>query len=314
MPKPKHGKLKDIKIHEVSMVDLPANKLPFLFFKSKDGQQIETFDKKKKMKIEIESDGTAKGTKISIDGKSLGVLRDFDFGFYGTSLAKDDNPIHCSYSKVVEAEDGFKRTETFYLAKGKIMDKKTLELLKAYFGEEDVDVEKKIDKKEIQKALALITKEYKADLPEDLEKAVGILAINACCSEVKEVDGDVEKAGAKFSKDVIKKLKAIIAAVEALKGLLPDMDKESKEKSDSSDELEKQIAKLNEAIAKISKGEADDKLAETIKELMKKVEALEKGGVTKTSLEEQDNDNDDNKPKGAGKDGKTLWPTLISQD
>lgn len=308
---PKHGKLKNIKINEVSMVDLPANKLPFLFFKSKDGQQIETFNKKKKMKIEIESDGTAKGTKISIDGKSLGVLRDFDFGFYGSSLNKDDNPIHCSYSKVVEAEDGFKRTETFYLSKGEIMNSKTLELLKAYFGEEDVDVKKKIDEKEIQKALALITKEYQKDLPEDLEKAVGVLAINACCSEVKEVDKDVEKAGAKFSKDVIAKLKAIITAVEALKGLLPDMDKESKEKSDNSDEvaeLTKKIAELTESLA----GSKNDELTKTLEDMKKQIEVLEKGGVEKTSLEEQENkDNDES--KGAGKDGKVLWPTLTNQ-
>lgn len=308
MPK-QHGKLKDIKIHEVSMVDLPANKLPFLFFKNEDGQPIETFNKKKKMKIEIESDGTAKGTKISIDGKSLGEIRDFSFYFYGSDA---QSPVSCNYSKVVEAEDGFKRTETFYLSKGEIMDKKTLELLKAYFGEEDVDVEKKIDEKEIQKALALITKEYKDDLPEDLEKAVGVLAINACCSEVKVSDEDVKKAGAKFSKDVIAKLKAIITAVEALKGLLPEVGKESKEKSDNSDEvaeLTKRIAELTESLAKGK----NDELTETLESLKKKIEVLEKGGVEKTSIEEQETENDDGKSKGAGKDGKVLWASIINQ-
>lgn len=190
------------------------------------------------------------------------------------------------------------------------MDKKTLELLKAYFGEEDVDVEKKIDEKEIQKALALITKEYKDDLPEDLEKAVGVLAINACCSEVK----DVEKAGAKFSKDVIAKLKAIIAAVEALKGLLPEVGKESKEKSDNSDEVAELTKKIEELTESLAKGK-NDELTETLEDMKKQIKALEKGGVEKTSIEEQDNKDDDDKSKGkgAGKDGKVLWASIINQ-
>jgi len=302
--------LKDIKINEVSMVDLPANKLPFLFFKQKDGKQIESVSKKK-LNIEIESDGITKGTSVSIDGKSLGKLRDFNFSFWNTS--KGGEPVSCSYSKVVEDEGGFKRTETFYLTKGKIMSKELLKALQEYLGTEDIDFEKKVSEEEILKAVTLINKEYKADFPEDLAEAVELIVKTAANSFAVEKE-DVNKAGAKFSKDVIKKLKDIITAVEALKSILPDM-KESTEKSDSDDtgktieELTKQIADLKEVITK----GADDELKKTLETLTKQVEALEKGGVKKMSLTDQD-DNDDDKPKGAGEDGKVLWPTLINQD
>ena len=311
MPKPKpHGKLKDIKIHEVSMVDLPANKLPFLFFKREGVGQTQFTKAKKKIKIEIESNGLVGGTKISVNGDDLGKLRSFDFSFYG-----DDpkNTIHASYSKTSESVDGFSRTETYYLTKGVFnMDKKTLKALQEFLGTEDIDFEKKIDEEEVQKALILITKEYKADLPEDLENAVGVIAKCAARSyNVKEVDKDVEKAGAKFSKDVLKKLKAVLASVEALKSILPDM-KESTEKSDSSDEVAELTKKIDELTDSLAKGK-NDELTETLDAMKKQIEALAKGGVVKTSIEEQENEDDDGKSKGAGKDGKVLWPTLMNQ-
>lgn len=297
--------LKDIKIEEVSMVDLPANKLPFLFFKQKDGNQVASVSKKK-LNIEIESDGTTKGTTVSIDGKSLGKLRDFNFSFWST--AKGGEPVSCSYSKVVEDEGGFKRTETFYLTKGKVMNKELLKALQEYLGTEDIDFEKKVGEEEIQKALELITKEYKESLPGDLAEAVGLIAKTAANSFAAK-DEDVNKAGAKFSKDVLKKLKAVLASVEALKSILPDMT----EKSDSGDndtkvdELTKQIAELKEVIAK---KDANDDLTKTLENLKKQVEALEKDGVQKTSLTDQDDtNNDDNKEKNE----KPKWPTLTGQ-
>ena len=296
--------LKDIKINEVSMVDLPANKLPFLFFKQKDGNRVASISKKK-LNIEIESDGTTKGTTVSIDGKSLGKLRDFNFSFWST--AKGGEPVSCSYSKVVEDEGGFKRTETFYLTKGKVMNKELLKALQEYLGTEDIDFEKKVGEEEIQKALELITKEYKESLPGDLAEAVGLIAKTAANSFAAK-DEDVNKAGAKFSKDVLKKLKAVLASVEALKSILPDMT----EKSDSGDndtkvdELTKQIAELKEVIAK---KDANDDLAKTLENLQKQVEALEKDGVQKTSLTDQDTNDADSKEKNE----KPKWPTLTGQ-
>jgi len=111
-------RLKDIETKEVSLVKSPANELPFLFFKQKGKPQDGSLLKKKvKLNISIESDGTAKGTKVTINKDVMKNLRDFNFSFYG-GLSTDDNPVSCSYSKVVEATDGFKRTESFYLSKG----------------------------------------------------------------------------------------------------------------------------------------------------------------------------------------------------
>lgn len=307
-------KLKDIKLHEISYVDKPANRKQFVFFK-RQGEPVDSLAKKRKIKIEIESNGLVGGTKVKVNGDDLGKLRSFDFSFWG------DDPkgaIHASYSKVSESVDGFSRTETYYLSKGEIiMDPKTLELLKAYLGEEDVDVEKKVEEEVLQEALELITKHYKESFPKDLEKAVGVLAINACCSEVK----DVEKAGARFSKEAIKKIQAIIAAVEALKSIMAASSKESTEKVDGSESeeiaaLTKQLTKLKEAIAKLDGTEKKDdeksgiaELTKAMKEVSERVEAMEKVTATKKSIDGQDDDDDD-KPKGAGEDGKLLWPSL----
>lgn len=312
----RRGNMKDIKIKEVSLVDLPANKLSFLFFKRDGDQPGESLDKAKKIKIAIESNGTAKGTIVTINGDKMENLRDFNFSFYGI---EKDSPVSCSYSKVVEAEDGFKRTESFYLSKGKVMDEKTLKVLQAYLGTDEIDFEKKVGEEDIQKALTLINKEYKETFPEDLENAVGVIAKRAASSyDVKEDDKNVEKAGAKFSKDVLKKLKSVLAAVEALKSILPDM-KESTEKSggsDEMDELTKQVAELKDAIAKFDPEKKGDdksvaaKLTETLGDISKRLKALEDGGAAKKSITGDDDDNDDNEPKGAGENGKHLWGSI----
>lgn len=318
MPKPKRGKMKDIRVNEVSMVDKPANKLPFLFFK-REGEQNVNLNKKTKIKIEIESDGTGKGTKITVNGDKLGEVRDFSFYFYGNDA---QSPVSCSYSKVVEAEDGFKRTETYYLSKGEIvMSKEMLKALQKYFDTEDIDFEKKVDEEEIQKTIELITKEYKESFPEDLEKAVGILA--KCASggyQVKEKE-ELEKAGAKFSKDVIKKVQAVIAAVEALKAMMPDLKGTTQKAGDGESEemaaLTKQLEELKKVIADSGLEKKDEdkseitKLTEVVEKVAERVKTMEKGGAVKKSIDDQENEDDE--PKGAGEKGEQLWPTLTSQ-
>jgi len=311
MPKSKHGKLKNIKIDEVSMVDLPANKLPFLFFKREGTGQRQLTKAKKKININIESDGTGKGTAITINGDKLSEVRDFSFYFYGNDA---QSPVSSSYSKVVETEDGFKRTETFYLSKGVFtMTKEMLKALQDYFGTEDINFEKKVDEEVIQKAIELITKEYKEDFPEDLDEAIGVLAKCASGGYQVKKDEDLEKAGAKFSKDVLKKLRAVLASVEALKSILPDIKGSTeKSKNDNVDELTKQLTELKETIAEMAKSsdsEKKDKLTETIDAMKKQIEILENDGATKKSINGQDNDNDD-EPKGAGENGEVLWKSF----
>jgi hypothetical protein len=312
MAKPKN--LSNIKIKEVSLVDLPANKLPFLFFK-RDGAKVSQFVKaKKKITIEIESNGMVGGTKVKVNGDDLGKLRSFDFSFYG------DDPkqaIHASYSKVTESVDGFSRTETYYLTKGKPMNEKTLKALKKYLGTDEIDFEKKVDEEEIQKAITLISEHYQDSFPEDLVNAVGVIAKCAASSYAVKTE-DVAKAGARLSKDMIKKLKAII---EALAGLMPDESQFTSTKKSDTDgetsELEKQIAELKEAIVKLDPAKKDDdkssltELTKQLKEVSESVSALEKGDATKKGITGDDTDNDE--PKGAGEKGEILWKSFQPQ-
>lgn len=311
MAKPKRGNMKDIHINEISLVDLPANKQPFLFFK-RDGADKSQFVKaKKKITIAIESNGLVGGTKVAVNGDDLGKLRSFDFSFYG------DDPkqtIHASYSKVAESEDGFSRTETYYLTKGELMKSETLNALKKYLGTDDIDLEKKVDEEDISKALSLICEKYQDAFPEDLGNAVGVIAMRAVSSY--DTAKDVKKAGARLSKDMIKKLQQII---EALKNLMPAEDstatKKADDDGDETSDLAKQLAELKEAITKLSPTKKDDskvdiaELTKQLKEVADSVKAMEEDGVTKKSIDGDGNDGDD-EPKGAGENGKILWKSF----
>ncbi|KKL20995.1 hypothetical protein LCGC14_2449880, partial [marine sediment metagenome] len=57
--------LKDIELHEVSLVDKGANKKKFLFFKQEGKPAPKKL--KKKINIVIDSDGTIGGTKIAVN-------------------------------------------------------------------------------------------------------------------------------------------------------------------------------------------------------------------------------------------------------
>ena len=322
MPKPKqHGNLKDIKIDEVSMVDLPANKIPFLFFKRDGAGKTQLTKAKKKITIEIESDGTVNGTKITINGDKLGKLKSFEFGFY------NDDPkatIHASYTKTTESVDGFSRTETYYLTKGVLMTKEMLKTLKEYFGTDDVDFEKKVDEDTVENALALIAKEYKASFPQDLVKAVGIIA--KCAAGSFDKEEDVEKAGAKFSKDVVKKLQAVIAAVEAMKAIMSTTEPTQKAADGESKEmveLTKQLTELKQVIAGSGSEKKNEdkseiaKLTEVVEKVVSRVETMEKVTDKRKGIVDQDDDDDDDDDdkgkqlgKGAGEKGKTLWPSI----
>jgi TolA-binding protein len=196
------------------------------------------------------------------------------------------------------------------------MKEATIKALKQYFGD-DIDFEKKVSEEDVAAAVSLIAKEYKGDFPEDLANAVGVIAKCATAGcDVKADNDDIEKAGAKFSKDVLQKLKTVLEAVESLKSILPDEDKSTK-KSASSSELAKQVAQLTERVAKLT-GEKDtsdkDDLAKALDGISKRLETIEKDGATKKSIEGEDDDNDDsNVQKGAGEKGEQLWPSITGQ-
>lgn len=296
-------KLTDIELQEVSLVDKPANKKKFLFFKQKDEPAKHGSKKlKKKINIVIDSDGTIGGTKILVNGDELEDLRDFNFSFWSGS--DSSNPVSCSYSKFVETEDGFSRSETFYLSKGDLqMNEEVKKQLENYFGEnEDVDFEKAEDDSAIIKALETVN-EYRGDLPDDLKKAVGVIAKQAGLYSCVKAEGqvsnetDVEKTGAKLSKETLKK---ITDALAALKSILPQLTEKSDETTTTKtiEELEKSIEQLEKRKDDASRNE----LTETLAELAKRLEMVEKNTGIKKSIQSQD----DNKTNY----GDQKWPSL----
>ena len=360
--------LKNIEPSEISYTDLPATRKKFLFFKRDMQKLFEKYQdssdiqkrrfliaKKndKKISISIESDGTIKGTKIIVSGEEIKNLQDFHFSFYkprggeGKEIA-GISPISCSYSKITETEDGFKHSDTFYLSKSEMevngmdMNKELKDLLDSYFDEEVsfAPEEFELEKAElsdkalnaIKGALKLISK-YKADFPDDLKGAVGVLAKYASYGygypakkkaevkkeeDKKEGDKDVEKSGKALSKDTVGKIKNVIKAInglnsviKALNDLLPEGDREDLKKSvvdkgkDANEEFKNALDGISDITKKLEKkleekDQTIEKLGKDLKEkdkgiseLSKRLETLEKDKGIKKTIEGQDDGGDD---------------------
>ena len=322
----KSRSLKDITIKEVSLVDRPANKRSFLLFKQDENASGDSLLKaKKKINIEIESDGTVGGTVITVNGTKVDKLKSFNFDFWeGTDKSAK---VNASYSILAEAADGFQRTETYYLAKGvKHMDPKVKELLVKFLGEKfkDVTFEKSEFNDEtiteLVKSLTIVN-EYKEEFPADLNAAIGVLAINA--SQGYKQEEVVEKAGAKLSKDSLAKIKAAVEAVKALEGMLPkEDDVTDTKKSEAVDsELQKTVEKLAESVAAITstleKKETSDqltKVTEAISAVSDRIKNLEKQPAsTKKSVGPEDDDTLDKREVRKDSQGRVIgyWPSLM---
>jgi len=287
-------KLTDIELQEVSLVDKAANKKKFLFFKQEDESAKHGSKKlKKKINIVIDSDGTIGGTKISVNGDELEDLKDFNFSFW--SGVDSSNPVSCSYSKSVETEDGFSRSETFYLSKGDLqMNENIKKQLENYFGEnKDVDFEKAEDDSAIIKALETVN-EYQGDFPDDLKKAAGVIAKQAglysCIKTEGQVSNEtnVEKAGAKLSKETLKK---ITDALATLKSIIPQLTEKSDETTTT-----KTIEELKKSVEQLEKRKDDasqNELTKTLIELAERLETVEKSTGVKKSVQGQDDETND---------------------
>lgn len=305
-------KLKDIELQEVSLVDKAANKKKFLFFKQEDKPAKAGSKKlKKKINIVIDSDGTIGGTKIVVNKDEIEDLKDFNFSLW--SDGDTSRAVSCSYSKFVETEDGFSRSETYYLSKGDLqMDPKIQKQLQKYFGEEEtIDFEKAEENDVIVKSLETVN-EYREEFPDDLKKAVGTIAKQAGlyvpAKEEKQEDDKtgIEKAGAKLSKDTLKK---IMDALAALKSIIPELKDKTEKKADTS-EVEKKIEEISKTIEGLEKKEQEatasegaTKLAKALETLSKRLEVVEKSAGIKKSVDGQEVDGDN-------KDGDKKWPSL----
>ena len=317
-------RLKNIKSKELSFVEKAANKRTFLFFKSRDGTPVKGSEIMKKLDenitVEIDSDGTSEGTKVSINGSKLKLLKNFSFSFWDSG----ESPVQCSYSKAVESKNGFDRTETFYLAKGARMHEDITKLLKDYFGddfkEEDfakAEAQSDVIVSGIKSALTTLN-QYKEDFPEDLKKANGVLARYASqgyCHPIQKSDesdnsDNTESDNGDAEASTIKKSKAekIVEAIQ--KALLPE-DTNSESDSETS-ELKTAIAELTKAaqsFSKANKNKNDDEeskgseVTDAITKLTTRIETVEKARGVKKSVEGQDDDDGD-------EDTGKLWPSF----
>ncbi len=304
----------DIVLEEVSVVDKAANKKTFLFFKQKGvpAKQL----KKKRINIVIDSDGTIGGTKIYVNKEELEDLRDFSFSFWGNDDAK--TRVSASYTKATQSEDGFSRTETFYLSKGELqMNEELKKALQEYFGKDvEIDFKKAIEDDVISKALKTVI-DYQEEFPDDLNAAVGALATQATMfqpvakKDDKEDDDDddkskLKKAGAKLSKDTLKKLEDALAAI---KSVLPELTGTEKSDKTEKSDVQKMIDELTESIEKLEKkgekaddDESTEKLVKALDKIAKRLKKVEETSGVKKSLEDQDDDEEEN---GDGK-----WPSI----
>lgn len=116
----KRRKLENLDIDEVSIVDKGANRRKFMFIK-RDADGEEHILLKAETTIVIKSDGTSKGTTMSINGMAVDRLHELGFGFYDAEPDNEDSstPVMLRYvtSNKNANPAGFKGTKTFVLAK-----------------------------------------------------------------------------------------------------------------------------------------------------------------------------------------------------
>ena len=181
------------------------------------------------------------------------------------------------------------------------------------FAEEDIKI--------LKNALDIF-KKYREDLPDELIDGVINLAKFAVSKypekEEKKDDTEVEKSGAKLSKDSLANLKK---AIECLMSILPEEDQpevkkvedkpeekvekkeEKKEEPKEENGFEKSLKEFKESIlGEISK---NSKIVEDVVTRLGKVEEVK--GVKK-SIEEEKVDKDKEKVK------KGNWPSLMPED
>lgn len=265
------GKLEEIETEEISLVDVPANKRKFLFTKADtDG-----------------SDSTVPNGILTCPncGHQEALI---DFVKNASELCPECGANLLSS----DTEIIFKRRH--------IMDDTLLELFETLF-EDDEDLtdeevaqiekaEKKLPKEALNAlkgALTMLNK-YKAKFPDNVKEAINTLAKFATSgygypAKKKDEDDDVEKAGAKLSKDTVSKLKKIIGliekapeAIKLLKEMVPTEAKKSEEiLVDKLDQVIDAIGKLAETGEVEEEEDTDDD------------EGKKKKKTKKTGLEKQ---------------------------
>ena len=223
---------------------------------------------------------------------------------------KNDNKEKKEVNKVDELIKLYKSLYKDEIAKDMKPEMKT-------FAEEDIKV--------LKNALDMF-KKYRDDLPDELADEIVNLAkfaVSEYPKEEKKDDTEVEKTGAKLSKDSLANLKK---AIECLMSILPEEDqpevkkadekevkveekveKKEEPKEEKADEakegFEKSLKELKESILEeITKGN------KTVKDLTDRLEKVEEVKGVKKSVEEEAIDKDKEKVK------KGNWPSLMPDE
>lgn len=199
------------------------------------------------------------------------------------------------------------------------MDERIAKLLKTFFGDKEVKVEKsELNEStivEIEKAMTTVNS-FSEEMPDELIAAIGLLGIHAGqgYKTVAKTEDDIEKKGAKLSKDTVKQLNAIIASAQAMLPKEASDDDETK-KVDTTD-VEKMVKGLTDTVAeltgKLEKKESAEQLegiSKTLGEITERLKKVEsKPAATKKSIDGNEELDKDGKP--VKKDEGLKWPSL----
>ena len=139
----KPTKLRNILVEEVSLVDSPANKRPFLFVKKLDGpptDPITVVEKQgKAVELTFASDGTPEGTKLAVNGKDIANLDGAalwlspKYSPQGERL-EGEISVSCEYTVRNKGErDGFEGTHTYRMSKA--ADPEDIKNIEAYVAD-----------------------------------------------------------------------------------------------------------------------------------------------------------------------------------
>lgn len=195
--------------------------------------------------------------------------------------------------------------------------KELKELLKDYLGEdfseEEFEKAEKLSDKVLNalKGALNILNKYKGDFPDELKKAVGVLAKYAGYGyPAKKSDepyklekviealekAHLEKAGAKLSKNTREQIQK---AIDALKKLLEEDIKKDTGNGEIKKELE-EIKKSLEKLEKKAEKEGKDEAKKELDEIKKRLKTIEEAKGIKKSIDGDGNGGKDEKPKWSG--------------
>jgi len=229
----KRKKLVDMHVNEVSLVDNPANLIPFMIVKAnKDKPEMLKADS---LDINIKTNFTYAGTSLSVNGVEIGSITDAGFSMWkveGSDSGKEDY-ISFSYGVMEDDENGanvIKRYEYRNKVKELNMDKDLEKTLTSLFGEipdgfDSLDLE---EQKELTKSLATI-EEYADDMPPALKEAIGELIL-VKKDKIASIVAILEDAVKKIKDETDKKEDKVEDKKEEVKP--PEEKKEEKKKDD----------------------------------------------------------------------------------